>query len=185
MHGGGIMQRWKFVTLAAIAWFSVAFLQSCDTRERPITGSSLPSFTLPGVPGDSVRSADYAGKTLLVVFWATHCPPCLMEIPMLKNLQASLGGQGFQVIGISLDDDPATVLPKAQARFAFNYPIAIGNAQVVADFGNFDAIPTAFLVGPDGKIRERLVGVHPESELRAKIAAAMAVVPTPAPASQP
>lgn len=168
------MQRWKFVTLALIAWFSVAFLQSCDTEERPLVGAGMPTFILPSLQGDSVRSADYAGKTLLVTFWATHCPPCLMEIPMLKNLQASLGEQGFQVIGISLDDDPATVLPKAQARFDFNYPIAVGNGQVVADFGNFNAIPTAFLVGPDGKIRERLVGVHPESELRTKIAAAMA-----------
>lgn len=147
------------------------FLLGCGNGENAHISDRAPSFQLATGLGDSVSSARYQGSVVLIAFWATWCPPCVMEIPMLKSLQQELGPQGLQVIGINLDEEPEHALPPARKRYQFNYPIAIGNAQIVSDFGNFSSLPTAFLIDRQGVIRERFVGIHPQNELQTKIRA--------------
>jgi len=143
----------------------------CGNGENARISDRAPAFLLATGQGDSISSAKYEGSVVLIAFWATWCPPCVMEIPMLKSLQQELGPQGFQIIGVNLDEDPERTLPAARNRYQFNYPIAIGNARIVSDFGNFSSLPTAFLIDRQGIIRERFVGVHPQNELHAKISA--------------
>lgn len=159
----------KKVLLGLIITLMAGAIIQCSQPTPATIPTQAPKFRLPTGQGDSVFSASYAGKTQLIVFWATWCAPCLQEIPILKQLQQDLGAQGFQIIAINLDEQADQVLPKAQARYAFNYPIAIGNTQTIQNFGNFPSLPTAFLVDRDGKIRERLVGIHSYNELNLKI----------------
>ena len=164
-------------TLLCMAALMLLSLVACERATPLRISDQAPSFSLPGDLGDSVKSKDYTGKAMLVVFWATWCPPCVQEIPTLMALQRDLGPQGFTVIGISLDEDAKVVLPKARARYQFNYPIAIGDADVVAAFGNFSSLPTAFLVDKEGKLRARYVGGRDYAELMEDIKLALTAKP--------
>lgn len=62
-----------------------------------------PRLTFTDADGETMTLADYQGKVILVNVWATWCPPCVVEMPMLNDLQAQRGGRDFQVINISLD----------------------------------------------------------------------------------
>ena len=68
-------------------------------------GKALPDFTVTLLNGQSVTLSDLRGKVVLIDFWSTSCPPCVKEIPCLKNLYAQFNQQGFEIIGISLDED--------------------------------------------------------------------------------
>lgn len=62
-----------------------------------------PTLTFSNSRGDEMRLSDYKGKVVLVNVWATWCPPCVVEMPMLNDLQALRGGPSFEVVNISLD----------------------------------------------------------------------------------
>jgi thiol-disulfide isomerase/thioredoxin len=128
---------------------------------------SIPSLT-DSVSG-SISLDDYSGQVVLLDFWATWCPPCRYELPALNKLYAELKGQGFTLIGMTVDKgDVATVAPKVSS-FELNYPVGLAGADVQAMYGGIRAVPTKILLDRTGAVQETLVGVVPEEELRAKI----------------
>lgn len=68
-------------------------------------GNIVPDFSVTLLSGQHVTLSSLRGKVVLIDFWATTCPPCVKEIPNLKTLYAELNQQGFEIIGISLDED--------------------------------------------------------------------------------
>ncbi|MDA3971700.1 MAG: TlpA disulfide reductase family protein [Desulfobulbaceae bacterium] len=123
----------------------------------------MPEFQLPGV-GDSpatIRAQDFQGKVLLVNLWATWCPPCRREIPSLIRLQNENQDNNFTVIGISMDTSGRDKVEKFTRKIRINYPVALGNNDVSADFGAQGAIPSSFLVDTNGIIVKRYPGYVP------------------------
>jgi thiol-disulfide isomerase/thioredoxin len=95
----------------------------------------------------------------MVNFWATWCPPCRMEIPDFVALQRDLGPQGFQVIGISLDDEGAAKVGPFAQQNRINYTMLVNGNQTANAWGPIDGIPTTFLLDRQGRVVERRVGV--------------------------
>jgi WD40 repeat protein/peroxiredoxin len=108
--------------------------------------------------GEALDWPTYRGKVVLVVFWATWCKPCVAEIPALKATYEAFRASGFDVLGISLDDDPAKV-----AQFVKDQEIPwstvcgtsadnSGMRQPTALKYHIDSVPKAFLVDQQGKV---------------------------------
>ncbi|PRD40976.1 sodium:dicarboxylate symporter [Phyllobacterium phragmitis] len=93
-------------SLDAAATGSVAAMRASDTPQ------SVKDLAFTGPDGGKMTLADFAGKTLLVNLWATWCAPCREEMPALDQLQASQGGDDFQVVAINIDTGDDTK-PKA------------------------------------------------------------------------
>ena len=100
---------------------------------------------------------DFRGKVVLLDYWATWCAPCKIEVPHLVELQKKYGPEGLQIVGISMDDDSATVRTFAR-EFAINYPVALGNAQLAQAYGGVLGLPVAFLIDRNGRIVKRMDG---------------------------
>jgi thiol-disulfide isomerase/thioredoxin len=73
-------------------------------------GQKFPNFNVTSLAGSSLSPEDYRGRVTLIDFWATWCPPCRAELPNVINIYNTEHAKGFDIIGVSLDQDRASVL---------------------------------------------------------------------------
>ncbi|HME00615.1 MAG TPA: TlpA disulfide reductase family protein [Terriglobia bacterium] len=147
-----------------------------DTSDHPMA----PGFSLKGLDGKKLDLADYKGKVVLIDFWATWCGPCRVEIPGLVEMQDRHASEGFSVIGISMDDDPAAV-PEFFKQFRMNYPVAVGDARISELYGGVYGLPTAFIIGRDGRIYAKFEGAFPVAVFDRAVQQLLAVKATDVP----
>ena len=126
-------------------------------------GKKAADFDLKTLDGKSVKLSDYKGKIVIIDFWATWCPPCRKGVPDLISIQNEFK-DNLVVIGISLDQQNTIKdLNPFIKSYGINYPVVLGTQQVVADYGNIQAIPTSFVVDQKGNIVDTHVGLVPKS----------------------
>jgi cytochrome c biogenesis protein CcmG/thiol:disulfide interchange protein DsbE len=118
-----------------------------------------PSFSLKDENGATVTLADYQGKVLLLNFWATWCGPCKIEIPWFMEFEKQYKNRGFEVLGVAMDDDGWKAVKPYVADHKFNYRVVLGNDSVATSYGGIDALPTTFVITPNGKILTSHVGL--------------------------
>lgn len=136
-----------------------------DDRAAPLSGK--------GLDGKTVALADFAGKVVLVDFWATWCAPCKAEVPELVRLYKKLGPRGFVVLGASMDEDTSAVAAFVAAKKA-DYPMILLGGEMPPAGWTVPGLPTAYLIGRDGTRLKRYFGSKNESDLEADVNAALA-----------
>lgn len=136
---------------------------------KPALNEMAPEFSLKDLNGRNVRLSDYKGKVVLVNFWASWCPPCKMEIPGFQRVYAANKDRGFVIIGIATDD----VSPLFIKDMGMTYPVVMADDKVIRDYGNISGIPTSFLVGRDGRIIKKVMGIYFESSLKSDLEKAL------------
>jgi cytochrome c biogenesis protein CcmG, thiol:disulfide interchange protein DsbE len=127
-----------------------------------------PDFSLTDLSGARLSLSQYRGQVVLLDFWATWCDPCKTEIPHFIEMQNRYGRQGFQVIGISMDDEEKPVRD-FQQQFKMNYPVAIGSAELATQYGGILGLPITFVIDRSGRIVSRHVGATDPSAFDAEI----------------
>jgi thiol-disulfide isomerase/thioredoxin len=119
----------------------------------------MPSFSLESVrDGKIVESDSFRGKVLLLTFFATWCPPCVEEVPILIKLQNELADSGFSVVGLSVDQQAQASVAKFVDKRDINYPVLLAKSQTTRDFGGIYGIPVAFLVNKSGNVVKKYTG---------------------------
>jgi thiol-disulfide isomerase/thioredoxin len=121
--------------------------------------TQMPSFALESVrDGKIVKSNVFDGKVLLLTFFATWCPPCVEEIPVLVELQNELADTGFSVVGLSVDQQGPSIVASFVEKRAINYPVLMAESKTTMDFGGVYGIPVAFLVNKSGNVVKKYTG---------------------------
>jgi thiol-disulfide isomerase/thioredoxin len=137
--------------------------------ELPKIPDRLPQFSLADRAGKTTSIASFAGKSLIINFWATWCAPCRSEIPLLETLQAEWVGRGASVVGIAVDHRDE-VLEFAD-RFKIGYPLLIGEQDALdaaAAFGVASPVfPFTVFTDRRGEVVALFIGeLHkPQAEL--------------------
>jgi thiol-disulfide isomerase/thioredoxin len=160
-----------FLLIAFVLPVSVSPAQAASAPAPVMVGSPAPAFTRPDLNGKPVSLKSFSGKVVLLDFWASWCPPCLIAMPELIGLQKKHAGR-LQVIGVSMDDDTGAARDVAK-RYAFNYPLLMGDAKFGHLYGGIMGLPAAFLIGRDGKIVKILRGEMKKGELDRAIRSAL------------
>jgi len=118
----------------------------------------IADVTMETLAGETMSTGDWRGKVTLVNFWATWCGPCRQEIPDLIKLQEQYPDQ-LQVVGVSTDEgDPSLVHAFAQ-EMEMNYPVVMATEELNRQFPGVFALPTSFVVDPEGRIVQTHVGL--------------------------
>jgi len=130
----------------------------------------IPPFLVNDLNGEAISTAAWRGKVVLLNFWATWCGPCRLEIPELIELADRYKDQ-LQVVGISMDDGEPDEVRAFAKKIGVNYPIIMASREIVRAYGGVPALPTTFVVSPDGGVVQKHVGLAPsyvyEDEARA------------------
>jgi thiol-disulfide isomerase/thioredoxin len=131
-------------------------------RQDRFIGSAAPDFELKvlDTKDKTLKLSDFKGKAVLVNFWATWCDPCKVEMPWLVDFQKKYGPEGFQIVGIAMDDTDEKTIASFAHKMGINYPIVMGTEKVADLYGGVDGMPTLFFVSKSGKIVDHELGLR-------------------------
>jgi thiol-disulfide isomerase/thioredoxin len=132
-----------------------AFIFSAVAAEMPGAGDTPPASLGVTLEGQGIETTQFAGKVMVVTFWASWCGPCMKELPMLEGIQKVAGKNRVQVVAINIEDRDKF---KKLARALSSLTLTVGHdpgMQVRRAYG-VKGIPHLILIGRDGKI----INVH-------------------------
>ena len=127
------------------------------------TGNVAPSFTLKNLDGGNVSLADYKGKVVILNFFATWAPPCIKEIPILKELHKQYKEQELTVIGVSVDRGDMDLVRAFVKKQKITYPIVMSTQEMLDAYsaaigGKIQQLPTTLVIDNNGRIQEKYLG---------------------------
>jgi thiol-disulfide isomerase/thioredoxin len=149
--------------------------------ERSITGWEgrvAPPFAIQSMDGQEINFSALKGKTRLLYFWFTHCPPCVKITPHLVSLQKRFEARNFTVIGLNADKVLELGYDDSERKAYLeknhvNFPVAHLTTEVQSAYGGVQLFPTLFLVDKDGIIRGHFVNYQEEQTLEKAIEAVL------------
>lgn len=139
-----------------------AFL-TLNCNQKANANLDLPSFIL-NDNSKEITFKEYAKDNVVIVnFWATWCGPCVEEMPDLIELSKKYKYKKVKFVGVSVDEgsDAKELVDEFIKEYKIPYPVVIDkNQSIQKSFGGMRGIPTTFIVGKDGKIKEKLLGLR-------------------------
>src|ERR1700722_15473213 len=120
--------------------------------------------------GKPVNKDNWAGKVVLVNFWATWCPPCREEIPELLELKKEYKDR-LEIVGFSEDDAPPESVLKFARQKGMTYPLVMATPELIDAYGGVPALPTSFLIDTQGRVVQKHSGLYPIKSYQREIRA--------------
>jgi peroxiredoxin len=159
-------------------------------------GQVPPDLTVPGPDGSPVpltdlngRPIDLAalrGKAVWLNFFASWCPPCQAETPIVRDIADQYRDQGLEVIGVSVQESSPANVSDYATKYQLDYPIGADSRGAIYDAYRLRGIPTSFFIGPEGAIHAIVNGPLSEAGAERQIQALLpGAVGSPSPSSLP
>ncbi len=148
---------------------SVALWQNIASTKLVSARKQAPDFVSNDASGRPVQLSKLRGHVVLLNFWATWCGGCKVEIPWFMEFQQTYAGRGFQVLGVSFDDDGWKLVRPYIAQKHVNYPVMIGESHIADLYGGVTALPVTYVIDKAGRIAATHLGVVAKSDYQAEI----------------
>jgi peroxiredoxin len=149
-----MIQTRMFILLLAL--FSLPLL--ADQSMTAIPGKvAAPDFELIDTDGNTHRLSDYRGKTVIINFWTTWCPPCREEIPSMNRAWRELADEEVVILAINMGEDEDTIFVFT-GDYPADFPLLLDRDGAVIAEWPVKGLPTTYVVAPDGSIAYRAIG---------------------------
>jgi thiol-disulfide isomerase/thioredoxin len=165
-------RRWLAAGVAVAAGIAGAGLAWWRHTPRPLADGAASAFwgqSFETPNGTSVSLASFQGRPLVVNFWATWCPPCVEELPLLDGFFKQHAVNGWQVIGLAIDQ-PSSVRNFLQ-KTPVTFPVGLaglGGTELGKSLGNLSGgLPFTVVFGKDGTVAHRKMGKVTTADLSA------------------
>ena len=153
------MRRRHAIAGALGLWFT----QSIGAPRQLAEVVSWPRLRL--LDGTEIEPAQWRGRSVLVVFWATWCGHCKRHIERLNRLYAAGNETSPRVLAIAIDGDAVSVARHVRAQ-GWTLPVALDEGRLRPLLTDRRSVPLSVLVGPEGQVRERIPGEMSEEDIR-------------------
>lgn len=161
-------ERAFWVVLALFVLHRLGPQISALTGIGPTLGTA-PAFEVTTLDGTDIDSETLRGKVVVVNFWATWCVPCRVEMPAFQKLHERYSDDQVLVLGLATDAQGARVVEPWLRERGISFPVALATPALERKFGGISAIPTTFIIGPDGVIRNRVFGLFAPPAMNAAV----------------
>jgi peroxiredoxin len=152
-----MMSRYP-LRLFILLWCLLALTAQAGQQLTPVPGHvPAPDFTLADTEGRLHRLSDYRGKTVIINFWTTWCPPCREEIPSMNRAWHALAGDDVVMLAINMGEDEDTIFVFT-ADYPADFPLLLDRDGEVIARWPVKGLPTTFVIAPDGAIAYRAIG---------------------------
>jgi peroxiredoxin len=135
-----------------------------------------PDFKVKVISGEAVSLQQFAGKVLVMDFWATWCPPCRESVPELKDLTRKYSAEQLVLISVSADDDEDAWREFVGKKHMDWLQYRDSNHLLLDAFG-VHSFPTYLVIDGDGIIRQRLTGLNPQESVVHRLRATLETMP--------
>jgi peroxiredoxin len=139
--------------------------------ELDVTGPDGATEPLRDLDGNPIRLADLRGKAVWLNFWASWCPPCQAETPVVRDIAEAYRDRGLVVIGVSVQESSPENVAAYAARYQLDYTIAADSTGEVYRRYNPPGLPTSIFIGPEGAVRSFVLAPLTEAAARAQVEA--------------
>jgi len=126
--------------------------------------ATLPTFTLPDLAGKNHASTEFAGKPVLVDFWATWCATCKESVPELAKLQAKFAAKGLQIVSVSVDKGAPAKVEKGAKKLGITWQILLDPESTQSKTFGYTGVPSMYLFDAQGKLVTSITGFDPAQE---------------------
>jgi thiol-disulfide isomerase/thioredoxin len=127
------------------------------------------TVALADLDGHPVRLADLRGRLVWLNFWATWCPPCQGETPVLREMDEAYRDRGLEIVAVAVQETSADNVQAYADRYELGYTIAFDASADIFDLYRVFALPTQVLIGPDGRVLQVVNGPVTSESARAWI----------------
>jgi peroxiredoxin len=166
MEANDIRRRWLPRAVATVALAALGFFawSRRSTYAPPDVGGLVPNIHAVSLTGAEVQLEQYHGRVVLLNVWATWCRPCVTEMPALQRAYDRFNADGFDVIGVSVDNtalgigDPAKAVRDFVAEHAITFPILLDPESSIENALTISGLPMSYLIDRSGHIRGRFIG---------------------------
>lgn len=158
-YGGGLQNNLEVVDTPA------ASVEVAPEEAEPVLA---PDFTVYDAEGNEVHLSDFAGKPVVLNFWASWCGPCKSELPAFENVWQEFGGD-IEFLMVNLTDGVSETVDgvsKFVSKNGFTFPVYFDTAQNAAYTYGVTSIPATALISAEGEIVAAQVGAVSEDSLR-------------------
>jgi thiol-disulfide isomerase/thioredoxin len=151
------MHRRFFYLLAIL--ISLCVFSTADAASGPAVGTIAPDFKVRNlVTGEDVTLNSQHGKVVILTFWASWCPPCKRELPILEGAERAVGKDRLVVLAVSYRDAEAALNAIKKSASTWQINLVTDRSGRVANLYSVSKIPHLFMIGRDGKVVANHVG---------------------------
>ena len=128
---------------------------------------AAPDFTVYDHDGNAVSLSDFAGKPVVVNFWATWCPPCASELPYFEDVWKKYGDQvEFLMVNLADDNDTPKAVEAFMEKNGYEFPLYYDSDYDAAYTYGIYSIPVSLFVDADGNLSKGYIGALNEAVIR-------------------
>lgn len=136
--------RWIVISLAAIGFTAVII----SLAQVPVQGYD---FSTTNVAGHQVSLSDYRGHVVMLNFWATWCPPCRAEMPVIESAYQQYRSQGFIVLAVN-NAERADQVSAFVSQFQLTFPVLLDYSSNISQQFGIKGYPTSLFLDPKGNL---------------------------------
>jgi len=147
-----------FLVLVTASLGAAGWREARAQDPRPEVGHPAPDFTLPTLDGKMVPLSVFRGKKAVLIFWATWCAPCRLEMPTMEKAYQKYKAKGLEILAVSIDAGPKSAVKNFMGELRLTFPALLDPKMEVLHLYRLSAIPASFLIDKRGVIRFKELG---------------------------